>query len=160
MAKRIPNIKIEGAHIFFRNFAGKGGPKNKEGDRNFNVEIDDPVYAARLAEDGWNVRIRPARHPDDPVRHSLHVAVSFREIPNVRRTKIIMLIGKKRQVLDENTIGALDYADILNVDLTIRPRFWDDNGVERIKAYLQEMWVTIEEDDFADKYADYGDEEA
>ena len=41
----------------------------------------------------------------------------------------------------------LDWAEKTKVDITINPRYWDDNGRQRIKAYLRTMQVWIYEDD-------------
>ena len=47
---------MEGVRIIFRNFAGKEGQYNREGDRNFAVLLDDKAAAA-MAEDQWNVKM-------------------------------------------------------------------------------------------------------
>lgn len=134
----------------FRNFEGRKEKYNKDGKKTFCVVIDDAEKAQQLAADGWNVRILAAREEGDEPVHYIPVELRFDRFP----PKAYMITRRNKTELDEESIKALDYAEIRYVDLTIRPRIWeDDDGETKIKAYLKHLYATIEEDVFAEKYA-------
>ena len=151
------NLVIENARLLFRNFSGRESKYNRAGQRNFCVYIEDAADAQKLIDDGWNVRVRPPREDGEEPRYYIQVAVSFENIPPT----VYMITKRKKVKLDEESIDTLDFAEIRNVDLTIRPYNWviqegTKNEKSGVKAYLRSLYVVIEEDEFAEKYA--GDE--
>lgn len=151
------NIVIENARIGFRNFSGKEGKFNPAGRRNFCVFIDTDL-AMRLEEDGWNIRWLEPKDEHEDKQAYLQVAVSYDNIP----PKILLISSKGKTVLDEASVNILDWAEVREVDLIIRPYNWSmhagtKNEKSGVKAYIKSMYVTIEEDEFERKYNDTPD---
>lgn len=153
MVERMNKLVIDNARLIFKNFSGKGDNYNREGDRNFAVIIDDPNAAEGLANAGWNVRPLISKDPDEEPTHYIKVKVSFK----VRAPKVRLLSNHKQVFLNENTISSLDFAKIEECGVVISPYMWEVNGKHGISAYLDSMYAKIEDDPFADKYADYAD---
>lgn len=144
-------VILEDVDIIFRNFTGKEGMYNREGDRNFAVKLPRDV-AEELAAQGWNVKQLRPREEDDEPQPYLSVAVNFKNRPPT-----IRMIGSKSgraTQLDEDTVDILDYVDISKVDVLIRPYDWAVSGNTGRKAYLQSLYITIIEDPLELKYGD------
>jgi hypothetical protein len=152
MPRNDNNVVMEGVRIIFRNFAGKETEFNREGDRNFAFSW--MTIAQAMSEDGWNVKmLKPREDADEGETEQpyLPVSVNFKK---GRPPRIVMITGRGRTNLEEVDVELLDWADIKNVDLIVRPYSWEVNGKTGIKAYLQSMYVTIEEDELEQKYAE------
>lgn len=146
------NITIENARIGFRNFSGKEGKYNPAGKRNFCVFLEKDL-AETLEEDGWNVRYLRPREDDEEPQAYLQASVAFGNVP----PKIIMISSRGKTPIGEDEVNILDWAEIANVDLILRPYNWEVNGKSGVKAYLKAMYVTISEDEFESKYSDVPD---
>ena len=149
MKEETKTFMVEDAELVYLNFSGKENPYNKEGYRNFGVIVPEEL-AQQLADDGWLIKEykRDLDEGDEP-RLFVPVSVRFDRYP----PRVILQTEKTRTQLDEDTIGTLDYANMKNVDLIARAHIWGRDGRGGIKAYLQTMFVTIEEDYLEKKYA-------
>lgn len=155
MSPRVNVVNIENARIAFRNFEGKEGRFNPKGRRNFCVLLDDEL-AEELGADGWNVRWLEPKKEDDSRQAYIQVSVSFVNFP----PKIMLITDQGRRLLEESDVSILDWADIENVDLIIRPYHWEVNEKTGVKAYLKAMYVTLLVDKFEAKYKDVPDSAA
>lgn len=143
------SIAIENARIIFRNFAGEASQFNARGDRNFCVLINNDEATA-LANDGWNIRYLKPKDPDEQPQAYLKVKVNFGQVPPT----VLLVTSKNKKRLTEDNIDVLDWAELKQVDLIIRPYNWEVNGKSGVKAYLKSGYFTIMEDEFASKYED------
>ena len=112
----VKNLVVENARVIFRNFEGKETKFNRKGDRNFCV-LFDKEQGEELKAQGWNLKILQPRDEEDEPAYCLSVKVMFGKIP----PKVYMIANRKKTLLDEETIGLLDHAEIENADLIIRP---------------------------------------
>lgn len=149
---KIGPVSLEGVRIGFRNFEGREGPYNKSGERSFAVFLDRQTAEA-MAADGWNVKfpkdngnfIDPDAEPRDAY---LQVSVGFDFYP----ANVYLISNGQPTRLSEQEVAMLDWAEIENVDLVLRPYEWSVNRNSGIKAYLKSGYFTIVSDPFAAKY--------
>lgn len=144
-------ISLENVRIGFRNFEGREGQYNKKGERSFAVFLDRQT-AEELAAEGWNVKFPKENNspdPDDTGRDAyLQVSVTFDFYP----PNIFVISNGNPNRIGEEEVAMLDWAELNNVDLVIRPYEWVVNRNSGVKAYLKSGYFEIETDRFASKY--------
>ena len=145
------NITIEDAKLLggsFKNFSGHATKFTAEGVRTFCVALD-PDLADDMRAEGWNVRqLKPREEGDEPLDY-IQVKVSFDNRP----PKVVLITGNKRAILDEDSVGALDWAELETVDIVITPYEWEFNGRTGVKAYLKSLYATQVVDELDAKYS-------
>lgn len=145
----LKNAEILGGK--FRNFSGTEGRYNPEGKRNFCVVIDDDEQAEMMREDGWNVKILAPREEGEKAKNYIKVNVNYNSkvkpsIYKVKGDRIICELG-------ENHIGRLDTKRIIKADLSINSYQYDPDKPD-VTAYLEELYVELEDSPFNYRYAE------
>ena len=151
MSNRVCLI-VKDCRIGFRNFSGKQGLYNQEGNRNFCLFIDDREIVDKMILDGWNFRfLKPRDEQEEPVPYlPINVKYSSKSKPPI--AVLVSNTGQKQ--LSEETIGILDWVDIEKVDVKICPYHYEVNGKKGVKAYLSKIYVVKREDELDLLYAD------
>lgn len=165
----IPPVKIEGVKIprgNFRNFCGAEkthpakGVVNTKGNRNFVIFLDEDT-ANDLIQYGWAIRWLDPREENDLPQAYLKINLKYRDENDPqydpsKQPKVWLVCGKKKTLLDAQTVGQLDGSDIINADIKFNPSVNKVTG--KVSAYCNTLYVTIEEDDLDKKY-DFDDED-
>lgn len=146
--REVMKFQVDHAELIYRNFEGKEAPMNRKGDRNFCVILDEDT-AQQMLQDEWNVKYTNPKEDGDIPRPYIQVTVRF----DVRPPRIVLISSTGRTAVTEDTVSSLDSFDFANVDLIARSYYWNFNGKEGYKAYLQTMFATIEEDELERRYA-------
>jgi len=141
-------LLVEDGRIVFRNFAGKEGQYNREGDRNFCVIIP-PDIAEMMIEDRWNVKKLKDRQDGTPGDFYIQVSVGYKNRP----PNIFLISSKGRVRLGQHEVEILDWVDIAKADILINPYRWKVNGNEGVKAYVKSLAITMNEDALELKYS-------
>jgi hypothetical protein len=149
----IEPIVLEGRRILFRNFSGEEGRFNAKGKRNFNVLLTDDE-AERMLKQGWNVKYLQPREEGDAPQPRLEVSVHY---GGKNPPRIVLITSKGKNPVTEDMVSLLDWADIVDVDMIIRPYQWEVQDKSGVKAYLKSLYVTIREDELELKYLDVPD---
>lgn len=147
----LDNIVCENARIMWKNLSGKPDQYNPAGGKRTFCLALEPECGQKLKEMGWNVKIR---EPKDDYTEPLYYLQVEAKFDGPRPPKVVLISGANKTTLDANSVGSIDYAVISKVDLTVTPYEYTFGTKTGVKAYLKNMYVTIEEDPLEAKYSD------
>jgi hypothetical protein len=139
---------VEGAELIYKNFRGEPGPYNKDGDRNFCVILEDNV-AEEMARDGWAVKFPEPGDEESTKRPFIKVKVAYK----FRPPQITIITSRARTKIGQDEVAMMDWADTKNIDLIAQAYNWTVGGKSGITAYLQTMFVIMNENALELKYA-------
>lgn len=140
--------------IWTTNFSGDP-TRDKFGSnaRQLSIEIPNHEQARDLIDDGFNVRMtKPKDGDDDGFVPTYFVSVKL-NYNSKFPPKVYLVSGEAEPVLlDEETVGTLDYCRIKNINAVLNP--YNNPNTHRNSLYVQTMYVEqdIDADPFASRY--------
>jgi hypothetical protein len=157
---RVSDINITNGEIAYSNFSGRPTVYKPEGgNRTVTFVIPNDV-AMDYQEAGW--KIRRQEFPNDPdrePRYLLEATLTFRMKNGQPRDPKIFIVRPDSLVhVTEETVDALDRAEIISADAVIGPFYWEHGNKRGIKAYINSLYITIKENPIDEKYRKYIDQ--
>lgn len=140
-------VQIDDAEILYRNFEGRKGKMNPEGDRNFCVIVPDGEVDNLVAQ-GWNVKFTNPKEEGDVPRPYVPIKLGY----VFKAPRVVLVTSAGKTPLTEDTVKLLDLAEFKKVDLIFRNHDYDFNGMLGRKAYLKTLVATIYEDELERRY--------
>lgn len=155
MPDRVPDIffRMDDAQIKYRNFTGRKGPYNAEGDRNFCLDLTGEDIDLLMTQ-GWNVKWTKPKEDGDEISPYLPVSIKYVFKP----PRIVVVKSNGQTNLTEDMLDILDYVEFTTVDLIVRGWWWDVQGKGGRKAEVKTMFATIYEDELERKYSQMEEE--
>lgn len=144
-------VTIENTQLVLKNFAGeKGRYFNTSGNPEFAVVLP-PELAKAMEKDGWNIKqFKPKEDDVNEPDFFIKVKVGVKGRP----PRLVLINSKGRVDVDVDGCVVFDYVSAKNVDVILNPYSYEFQGATGISAYVQSLYVTVEEDELERKYAD------
>lgn len=140
---------LKDCKILFPNFRGRQTKYNPEGNRNFNVRIDDPAIAQALANDGFNVRLLNKLDDGDPDTWALKITIRYNKDHPEYNPQIKEVFDDRSATLDESNVHALDDMTVSKAIVEFRPFVYDDVQ-HKCSAYLNRAKIWVVDDWFSE----------
>lgn len=149
MNEQFSKIFLKDHQILYPNFSGRKTDFNPEGNRNFLVVLT-PEEAQQISAMGIHVKDKEF---DGDHQYTIKVGVSFNfDPPRAAFLTVDMQGNQKLTNLTEETIGAIDTAEIISCDILIRPYPRRNKVNPGISIALAGIVVKIQPDPLAELY--------
>lgn len=149
MVNKEETVLLKDVKLLFRNFSGRPGMYNSEGDRNFHILLD-PATAKDLEKRKWRIKQLKAREEGEEGDYHLKVTLNYKK---GRPPRVVLISSNGRTELGAEEIGLIDVADVEKADVFLNGWYSDMAG-GGYSAYLKTIFVTIREDELEKMYAD------
>lgn len=168
MANTGKRLKLDGVQIRKRNFRGERVKYNDRGNRTCLLILDRDQaeksgfksvtdFVDYLRSENWKVGVFPVREGEDEPDAFMQVNAIYNEYEH---PNIYLKNAKGSVLLDENSVGEIDYADIANVDCILYLNYWKYDGSEGFNNRIKSMEVTILEDEITYRNTIHSTEDA
>jgi len=148
----IDELEIENANIkwAFSHFDGARDTFNDEGDHNF-VVIIPPEDAERLSSYGWAIKEKAPLEEGDPPEYHLKCNISYRFDDPL----VYLIKGTRKIRAREEDLGDIRRDVTERIDVILSPSRWSrPDGTSGVTAYVKELYATVRESRFSERYAD------
>lgn len=151
-------ITFRNCQIIFRNFSGKAGLYNAEGERSFSILLDEQLATDLIAR-GMNAKAMRMREEDAEQMFHLPVSVSYK----IRPPRVYMVTGDgdtmplRKTMLTEDLLSMMDNLELAEAHMVIAVSNYDVRGTKGKKAYLQSFFGHVRLDELEKEYASVED---
>lgn len=136
----------------FSHFDGRADTYNEPGDHNFVIMLDEAT-ATRAIEQGWAVREKEGYEEGDPPEWHLKVKISYKFEP----PRIFLIKGRRKFRAEQSDLADIRRDTCERLDVILTPSRWVNGGNSGITAYVREMYATVKQSRFAERYSDLDD---
>lgn len=151
--KWIEDLEVDNAQIkwAWSHFDGRADGFNDEGDHNFQLIIPDEKTARELQDIGWAVREVDGYEEGDPPQYLLRCKISYK----YSQPKIYLIKNNRKLRADERDLADIRRDTCERIDLILTPSRWVNGARTGVTAYVKELYATVKESRFAERYSDY-----
>ncbi len=151
----VDDVEIENVNVkwAFSHFDGRADTFNDPGEYNFTAIIPEKD-AIELEKIGWAIREREGYEEGDPPEFLLKIKISDKfGIP-----KSFLIKGNRKFRVDRiEDFGDIRRDTCEQLDVIITPSRWVNGPNSGITAYVKELYATVKQNRFDERYSDYED---